>query len=90
MTLNILNVITKIIQYVPMGIQIAEMIFGGKKASEKKDYVLQNVANIINIVEGISDKDIVDQAAFQEGVQMVNDGVVKMLNASAWYKPPVV
>jgi hypothetical protein len=81
-----LNVLLKIVGFVPTIINLVESLFGKKTGQQKQDAAVSLVGQLITASEAVSGKDIVDQAAFQEGLRMVIDGTVKMLNASVWKK----
>jgi hypothetical protein len=64
----------------------AEAVFGSKTGNEKKDAALNFVASALSITEAVSQKEIVDQEKFREGLGQIVDGTVQCLNASAWSK----
>jgi hypothetical protein len=63
-----------------------EPVFGPKQGEAKKDYVLTILTAVIGMTEAVSQKDIVDEAKFREGVAKVIEGTVQCLNASIWRK----
>ena len=76
----------KVISMLPTIIVGVENFLTGLKGDQKQKTVIDFIGTSINLAEAVSEKDIVDQAMFQEGLKQANDGVVKMLNASVWYK----
>jgi hypothetical protein len=79
-----------IIPLVIEAVKLAEKIFGGKKGEIKKEYVVNLVKVAILSIEGFSQKDIVDETLFAEGVGSVVDGVVKILNATKKFNAETV
>lgn len=76
--------------YIGPAIQLAEIVFAqiGKAnaGGDKKELVKTLVKQAILTGEGISQKDIIDEDKFTDGLDKAVDGVVAMLNASVWYK----
>jgi hypothetical protein len=64
----------------------AEAVFGSKTGTEKKNAALNFVASALSITEAVSQKEIVDQDKFRDGLGQIVDGTVQCLNASAWSK----
>jgi hypothetical protein len=65
---------------------ITEAVFGSKTGNEKKNAALNFVASALSITEAVSQKEIMDQEKFREGLGQIVDGTVQCLNASAWSK----
>ena len=65
---------------------ISEALFGAKSGSDKKEAALSFVGSALSITEAITNKDIVDQGKFTDGLGKIIDGTVQCLNASAWAK----
>ncbi len=63
-----------------------ENLFGGRSGSAKKDAALSLVEAALTTAEALSNRQIVDEAAFRDGLSMVIDGTVKCLNSSLWAK----
>ena len=70
----------------PATTTISEALFGGKKGSDKKESALAFISAAISMAEAVTNKDIVDEGKFRDGLGKVIDGVVDCLNASAWAK----
>ncbi len=84
--MGFLGKILKVIAYLPALITGIEPLFGAKRGAEKRSAAVDLVGLLLNFTEAVSTKDIVDQDKFQEGLGQAVDGIVKMLNASVWYK----
>jgi hypothetical protein len=76
----------KVVSVIPTLIEGAEKLFGAKSGNDKKNFVLTVVGLALNITEAVSNRDIVDEKKFSEGLNETIDGIVKMLNASVWRK----
>lgn len=83
---TIISVASNIPQIISLVERIASLFKGSVSGPDKKAVVMALVKDSIMAAEGITDKDIVDEQAFVEGLGEVVDGTVKMLNASVWYK----
>lgn len=84
--MGFVTLLLKVISMLPTIVSGVEAVYSGLKGNEKQKTVIDFVGTSLNIAEAISAKDIVDNNAFQEGLKQANDGIVKMLNASIWYK----
>lgn len=84
--MNFLSKFFKVVTMLPSIILGVEQLMTGLKGNQKQQAVIEFAGFSLNIAEAISSKDIVDNDAFQEGLKQANDGIVKMLNASIWYK----
>jgi hypothetical protein len=82
-----MGVLLKILGFVPSIIDLVEKLLGPKTGTAKQETAVSLVGNLVTATNTISGKDIVDPNMFQEGLKMVIDGTVKMLNASVWHKP---
>jgi hypothetical protein len=80
--LALLKHLPTILPAVIEAVKLAESIFGRGKGEVKKAWVVSAVKSAILAIEGLSQKDIVDDQLFSEGVGDVVDGVVKILNAT--------
>jgi hypothetical protein len=83
---GVMGVLGLMIPALPGLIQSAEAIFGPGRGSDKLQYVQSLVYHGFGVAEMIAQKDIVDEDGFAEGMKQVNDGIVRMLNASLWHK----
>ncbi len=84
--MNFLAKLLRGIAFVPAVVHGIEALFGGKSGNEKKEAALSFVGAALNMSEAISNREIVDENKFQEGLGKIIDGVVQCLNASAWAK----
>jgi hypothetical protein len=84
--MNFLAKLLKGIGFIPAVVQGVEAVFGSKTGNEKKNAALNFVASALSITEAVSQKEIMDQDKFREGLGQIVDGTVQCLNASAWSK----
>lgn len=82
-----------IIAALPSIIQLVERILPHKEnqpatGTAKHDAVVSIVKEMILTAEGVSGKDIVDEVAFTDGLNQAIEGIVKVLNATAWKAAP--
>jgi hypothetical protein len=76
----------KVLGYLPALLTGIEGLFGSKSGQQKQSSALALVSLMLGGIEGVTNKDIVDNDKFQEGLKKVIDGTVECLNASVWYK----
>ena len=74
------------IAFVPAVVNGIEKLFGSRSGAEKKDAALSFVETAISITDAITNRQIVDEPKFKEGLSKVIDGTVECLNASIWAK----
>jgi hypothetical protein len=65
---------------------VAEALFGAKSGTDKKEAALSFVGSALSLTEALSNRDIVDEGKFKDGLSKIIDGTVQCLNASAWAK----
>jgi hypothetical protein len=65
---------------------INEALFGAKSGSDKKEAALSFVGSALSVTEALTNRDIVDESKFKDGLGKIIDGTVQCLNASAWAK----
>jgi len=82
--MGFLATLLKGIAFVPAVVHGIEALFGGKSGTDKKAAALSFVSAALNIGEAVTNRDIVDEGKFNDGLSKVIDGVVQCLNASAW------
>jgi hypothetical protein len=82
------GVIFKVLGFLPNIIELVEKLFGPKTGKDKLATAQALVTAALAGVEGLSGKEIVDNALFEEGQKQAIEGIVKCLNASIWYKKP--
>lgn len=84
--MNFLSKLLKGIAFIPAVVHGIEALFGSKNGADKKEAALSFVGAALSVTEAITNKDIVDDAKFKDGLGKIIDGVVACLNASAWAK----
>ena len=84
--MNFLGKLLSGIAFVPAIVHGIEALFGAKSGSDKKEAALSFVSSALGITEAVTNKNIVDQDKFRDGLSKVIDGVVQCLNASVWAK----
>ena len=75
------------IAYVPSVVGAIESFFGTRSGAEKKDAALSFVQTALQMTDALSNRQIVDEIKFRDGLSKVIDGTVECLNASIWSKP---
>ncbi len=84
-----MNFIGKLLQgiaFIPAVVHGIEALFGAKSGSDKKQAALSFVGSALSITEALTNRDILDEGKFVDGLGKVIDGTVQCLNASAWAK----
>jgi hypothetical protein len=84
--MNFLNKLLQGIAFLPAVVNGIEGLFGGRSGAEKKDAALSFVQAALSMSDAITNRQIVDEAKFKEGLSKVIDGTVQCLNASVWAK----
>jgi hypothetical protein len=84
--MNFVNRFLQSVNLLPALIIGFESIFGAGGGKTKSQKVTETFNFAAGIADAVAQKDIVDQGAFAEAVQGINDNVVKALNASIWSK----
>ena len=84
--MNFLATLLRGIAFVPAVVNGAEALFGAQSGADKKQAALSFVGSALNVGEAITQKEIVDESSFTDGLGKVIDGVVQCLNASTWAK----
>ena len=74
------------IAFVPAVVNGIEGLFGNRSGTEKKDAELSFVEAALSMTDAITNRQIVDEPKFKEGLSKVIDGTVECLNASIWAK----
>ncbi len=88
--MNFLSKLLQGISFLPSIVSAVEGLFGSKNGNQKKDAALSFIGAALNLGEAISDKEVVDEQKFREGLSKVIDGVVQCLNASVWAKKAAI
>jgi hypothetical protein len=82
--MNFLAKLLRGVAFIPAVVHGIEALFGGKSGSDKKEAAMSFIGAALSITEAVTNKDIVDDGKFKDGLSKVIDGVVQCLNASAW------
>jgi hypothetical protein len=84
--MNFVSKLLRGIAFVPAVVHGIEALFGGKSGGEKRQAALSFVGSALSMTEAVSNREIVDEQKFEQGLGKIIDGVVDCLNASAWAK----
>ncbi len=84
--MNFLGKLLRGIAFIPAVVHGLEALFGGKTGGDKKEAALSFVTAALSMSESVSNREIVDQDKFRDGLSKIIDGVVQCLNASVWAK----
>jgi hypothetical protein len=82
--MNFLAKLLRGVAFIPAVVHGIEALFGGKSGSDKKEAAMSFIGAALSITEAVTNKDIVDDGKFKDGLSKIIDGVVQCLNASAW------
>ena len=78
--------ILRVVQSLPSIISTVETVLSHGTGAMKKEEVRKSVKAGIDASNLMAGKTIVDQKRFTKGLDRVIDGIVAMLNATAWKK----
>ena len=81
--------VTKLINglsFLPAVVNGIEGLFCNRPGVEKKNAALSFLEATLSLSEALSNRQIVDDAKFHDGLSRMIDGAVECLNASAWAK----
>lgn len=84
-----MNFLAKLLQgisFIPAIVTGIESLFGSKDGNDKKQAALSFIGAALSMTEALTNREIVDEGKFREGLSKIIDGVVACLNASAWAK----
>lgn len=84
--MNFLGKLLRGIAFVPAVVHGIEALFGSKTGADKKEAALSFVTAALSMSESVSNREIVDENRFRDGLSKIIDGVVQCLNASVWAK----
>ena len=84
--MNFLSKLLQGIAFLPAVVNSIENLFMGHSGAEKKDAALSFVQAALSISDAVTNRQIVDEAKFKDGLGKVIDGTVECLNASVWAK----
>jgi hypothetical protein len=82
--MNFLAKLLRGVAFIPAVVHGIEALFGAKSGNDKKEAAMSFIGSALSITEAVTNRDIVDDGKFREGLGKVIDGVVQCLNASAW------
>lgn len=74
------------IAFIPAIVTGIESLFGSKNGNDKKQAALSFIGAALSMTEALTNREIIDEARFRDGLSKVIDGVVACLNASVWGK----
>ena len=84
-----MNFIGKLLQgiaFIPAIVHGIEALFGSKSGTDKKEAALSFIGSALSVTEALTNRDIVDEGKFKDGLSKIIDGTVQCLNASSWAK----
>ena len=84
--MNFLSKLLQGIAFLPAVVNSIENLFLGRSGADKRDAALSFVQAALSISDAVTNRQIVDEAKFKEGLGKVIDGTVECLNASVWAK----
>lgn len=74
------------LSFLPAIVNGIEGLFGKRSGEEKKNAVLTFLEATLSVSEALSNREIVDNEKFKDGMSKMIDGAVECLNASVWAK----
>jgi hypothetical protein len=83
---NFLQKLLQGISFVPSIVSGIEGLFGGRSGADKKQAALSFVGAALSLTEQVTNRNIVDEGKFKDGLGKIIDGTVECLNASTWAK----
>ena len=84
-----MNFLPKLLQglaFIPAVVSGIEGLFGGRSGAQKKDAALSFVQAALSMSDAVTNRQIVDEEKFKQGLSKLIDGTVDCLNASVWRK----
>ena len=84
--MNFLSKMLRGIAFIPAVVNGIEGLFGNRSGGEKKEAALSFVSAALSMTEAVTNRDIIDETKFKEGLGKIIDGTVECLNASTWAK----
>ena len=82
--MNFLHKLLQGLSFLPAVINSLESLFANRTGSEKKESAITFITAALQISEAVSNRDIVDEPKFREGLSKIIDGAVDCFNASSW------
>lgn len=74
------------LSFLPAIISGIEGLFGSRSGAQKKDAALSFVQAALSMSDAVTNRQIVDEEKFKQGLSKLIDGMVDCLNASVWRK----
>ena len=74
------------LSFLPAIVNGIEGLFSNHSGQEKKNAALSFLETTLSLSEALSNREIVDNDKFKEGLSKMIDGAVECLNASVWAK----
>jgi hypothetical protein len=74
------------ISFLPAIISGIEGLFGSRSGAQKKDAAMSFVGAALSLTDAVTNRQIVDEEKFKQGLSKLIDGTVDCLNASVWRK----
>jgi hypothetical protein len=74
------------LSFLPAIVNGIEGLFSNRSGQEKKNAALSFLETTLSLSEALSNREIVDNDKFKEGMSKMIDGAVECLNASVWAK----
>lgn len=78
------------LSFLPAIVNGIEGLFGKRSGEEKKNAALTFLEATLSLSEALSNRQVVDNEKFKNGMGKMIDGTVECLNASVWAKPESV
>ena len=82
--MNLLPKLMQAIGFVPTIVNAIEGLFGNRSGADKKDAAMSFLQAALSMSEAVTNRQIVDEVKFKEGLGKVIDGTVECLGASVW------
>jgi NhaP-type Na+/H+ or K+/H+ antiporter len=82
--MNFLAKLLRGVAFIPAVVHGIEALFGSKTGTDKKEAAMSFIGAALSVTEAVTNRDIVDDGKFRDGLGKIIDGVVQCLNASAW------
>ena len=74
------------ISFLPAIISGIEGLFGSRSGAQRKDAAMSFVGAALSLTDAVTNRQIVDEEKFKQGLSKLIDGTVDCLNASVWRK----
>jgi hypothetical protein len=84
--MNFLAKLLSGISFIPAVVHGLEGLLGSKTGSQKKEAALSFVSAALSLADAVSQREVLDEEKFRDGLSKTIDGVVQCLNASVWAK----